>query len=358
MKTIRKLCIFIWISVFFLQACTRVENTVADKAQKTRYSASFLDVFDTVTQVVGYAETEEEFKSYSQMVQERLEYYHRLYDIYNDYEGIANIKTINDKAGMEAVKVDKDIIDLLKFSKEMYVQTDGKVNIAMGSVLRIWHDIRETATNSTTEVSLPAMEELTLANQYVDIEKLIINEEESTVFLADANMRLDVGSTAKGYATEQVARYLKEQGIDNIMLSVGGNVRAVGSKLDDNGNPIPWSVGIQNPDMTSENQSIVVVNIEDKTLVTSGVYERYFTVGGKNYHHIIDPDTLYPGESYLSVSILCEDSGQADALSTAVFNMDLEQGRALIESLENVEAMWILPDMQIVYSSGFEKNLK
>lgn len=356
MKNIRNLFIFILISAVFLQACGTMGSTKT--VQKTRYSSSFLDVFDTVTQVVGYAETEEEFKEYSKTVKERLEYYHKLYDIYNDYEGIANIKTINDKAGIEAVKVDKDIIDLLKFSKEMYTQTGGKVNIAMGSVLRIWHDIREEATNSLTPVSLPDMAELTAANQYVDIEKLIINEEESTVFLADENMRLDVGSTAKGYATEQVARYLKEQGIDNIMLSVGGNVRAVGSKLDDSGNPIPWSVGIQNPDTTSENQSIVVVNIEDKTLVTSGVYERYFTVDGKNYHHIISPDMLYPGENYLSVSILCDDSGQADALSTAVFNMDLEQGKALIESMENVEAMWILPDMSIVYSSGFETYVK
>ena len=139
-----------------------------------------------------------------------------------------------------------------------------------------------------------------------------------------------------------------------MLLSVGGNVRAIGDKISDDGGHTPWAVGVQNPDLNADDQSVVVLDIKDKSLVTSGIYERYYTVDGKNYHHIINPDTLFPEHDYLSVSIVTKDSGVGDALSTAVFNMDLEAGKKFIEDYEGVEAMWILPDMSLVYSSGFE----
>ena len=90
------------------------------------------------------------------------------------------------------------------------------------------------------------------------------------------------------------------------------------------------------------------------SLVTSGSYQRFYKVDGKNYHHIIDPDTLYPGEKYMSVSVLTENSGLGDALSTSLFLMDYEEGKKLIESLENVEAMWVMPDGEQKYSEGFK----
>lgn len=333
-------------------------NEDVKKENLTRYADNFLGVFDTTTQVVGYASSEEEFKGISQMVKDELTRYHKYYDVYNNYEGINNIKTINDNAGIEPVKVDKEIIDLLKFSKEMDFKTNGKVNVALGAVLRLWHDKREEGIANPEKASLPDMDELKAASEHTDINKLIIDEENSTVYLEDKDMSIDVGSTAKGYATEQVARYMKEKGYDNILLSVGGNVRAIGQKINDNGELIPWAVGVQNPDLNAEEQSVAVLNIVDKSLVTSGIYERYYTVDGKNYHHIINPDTLFPENNYLSVSIVTDNSGLGDALSTAVFNMDLETGKKFIEDYEGVEAMWILPDNSFVYSSGFEAMKK
>ena len=117
--------------------------------EKTKYTATFLDIFDTRTEIVGYAYTEDEFSEQAALIKERLVFYNNLYDIYNDYEGVNNIKTINDNAGKEPVKVDQEIIDLLKFSKDMYELTDGKTNIAMGAVLSIWHDYREYGTNNS-----------------------------------------------------------------------------------------------------------------------------------------------------------------------------------------------------------------
>jgi thiamine biosynthesis lipoprotein len=129
-------------------------------------------------------------------------------------------------------------------------------------------------------------------------------------------MSLDVGAVGKGYATEQVGEIAKKNGFTSGLISVGGNVRAIGNKRSSNS---PWNVGIQNPDMKSEQSNLQVVNLTDLSLVTSGDYERFYTVNGKNYHHIINPETLFPSEYFTAVTIICKDSGNADALSTGAF---------------------------------------
>ena len=120
-----------------------------------RYQATFLTLFDTVTTIVGYAESEEAFTATAQAIHDQLLEYHQLYDIYNEYEGLSNIKTINDHAWEQPVEVDQRIIDLLQFSKELYTQTGGRVNIAMGSVLRLWHDAREAGIQDPGAAALP-----------------------------------------------------------------------------------------------------------------------------------------------------------------------------------------------------------
>lgn len=315
-----------------------------------RYQAEFLNLFDTATKIVGYAESEKAFKEQVQLLYDEMEEYHRLYDIYHTYEGIHNLKTVNDKAGKEPVVVDKKIIDLLLLGKEMYEKTEGRLNIAFGSVLSIWHEYRTAGLADPQNAKLPPMEELLEANRHVDIDKVIIDEEKSTVYLADEAMRLDVGSIGKGYATEQAAKKAEEAGITSLLMSVGGNVRAIGVKEGGE----RWKVGIQNPfeDVTEEYLKKVLV--QDISLVTSGDYQRYYEAEGKRYHHIISTDSLMPAENFTAVSILCPDSGIADALSTAVYNMTFEEGISFIEGLDGVEAMWVFPDKTIKYSSGFE----
>lgn len=337
------------VMLFNLSACKATEEK--------RYEASFLELFDTVTKIVGYAKTEDEFKEYAQLIYDNLKEYHELYDIYNNYDGINNIKTINDNAGIKPVKVDQKIIDLLKFSKKAYDLTDGKINVAFGAVLSVWHQYRTQGMDDPDNAKLPPMDLLQEKAKHCDIHDVIINEKDSTVYLKDSQMSLDVGAIAKGYATERVSIIAKDNGFTNGMLSVGGNVRTIGSKFDDN-NVQPWSVGIQNPDLESNNKNLYILNLKDYSLVTSGVYERYYTVDGKQYHHIIDEKTLMPSEYYLSVSIVCKDSGMADALSTSVFNMPYEDGLKLIESLKDTEALWVLKDGTMKYSTGFKQFIK
>jgi len=321
---------------------------------KDKYTATFLDVFDTRTELVGYASSQSEFEETAGLIKAKLVYYNQLYDIYNDYEGINNIKTINDNAGVTPIVVDQDIIDLIKYSKEMYYTTNGKTNVAMGSVLKIWHNYRERGINNPEEASLPDMSELEEANKHTDIEKIIIDEEKSTIYLEDKDMSLDVGSIGKGYAVERVAEYAKELGNDNMLISVGGNICALGTHSDGT----QWKLGIQNPDLSSDVSSIEKVYLKDREcVVSSGNYQRYYEVDGKRYCHIINPDTLFPADYFAAVSVITKDSGKADALSTALFNMTIEEGLEYVNNSEGVEAMWITDEGELIYSNNFSESL-
>jgi thiamine biosynthesis lipoprotein len=332
-----------------------ISLTGCSDKEPIRYQSEFIMLFDTVTRIVGYSKSKEEFTEYAQIIYDNLKEYHQLYDIYNDYEGINNIKTINDNAGIKPVKVDKRIIDLIKFSKDMYEKTNGKTNIAFGAVLRIWHEYRTIGIEDPANAALPPEEELRIASEHTNIEDIIIDEEQSTVFLRDPFMSLDVGAVAKGYATEQVSKIAKESGMNSALLSVGGNVRAINKNVTSNE---PWNVGIQNPDTEAEESVIKIVKLDDSSLVTSGDYERFYIVDGEKYNHIINPDTLYPAKYFTAISIICKDSGLADALSTAVFCMPFEEGLEFINSLPEAEAMWIFSDKTIKYSDNFESFIK
>ena len=320
----------------------------SDDTGLNRYEATFLTLFDTVTTIVGYAETEEAFTDTAQAFHDELLEYHQFYDIYNEYEGINNIKTINDHGWEHPIKVDQRIIDLLLFSKELYTQTEGRVNIAMGSVLRLWHDARETGIADPSRAALPDQAALEQAAAHTDIDSIQIDVEESTVFLSDPEVKLDVGAIAKGYAVEQVCRNTPS----GLLISVGGNVCPTGPKPESGQ---PWVVGIQDPE--DPEQYLHTIYVEDVSVVTSGDYQRYFTVDGVPYHHIIDPDTNYPAGYWRSVTILCRDSGVADALSTALFTLPQEEGQALLDAFQ-AEAMWVRQDGTILYSPGFQAYIR
>ena len=342
-----------FLSLFLALSCvvlSAVSFSSCDIQPKQKFKAYYFDYFDTATTIVGWEKSQEDFDRTCEIIKSELEFYHKQYTIYNSYEGINNICALNkkEKGVHKELKVDESVIDLLLYCKELYSKTDGKLNVAMGSVLSIWHDYRNDGMNNPVDAKLPPMEKLEEASAYTDIEKVIINEEEQTVFVSEPEMTLDVGAIAKGYAVERVAEELVEKGVTGYVLNVGGNVRAIG-----NSNGEPWQVGIENPDTGSDEPFIEQLGLEDKSLVTSGNYQRFYVVDGKNYHHIIDPNTLMPCEKFMSVSVITTDSGYADALSTTLFLMDYEEGLQLIESTEDTEAMWVLPDGTKKYSSGF-----
>ena len=335
------------LAVVLLTGCGTFGKKQEARVEKTQYQASFLNLFDTVTTILGYAETEEEFEEITDEIYTNLEKYHQMFDIYNEYE-TNNIKTINDQAGIAPVTVDSEIIQLLMDCKEYYNLTNGRVNVAMGSVLQLWHETREAGINDPQNATIPDESALEEAAKHCNIENLIIDEEASTVFIKDPEMSLDVGAVAKGWATQRVC----EMAPEGLLVSVGGNVKATGPKPEN----ISWVVGIQSPwDDNADYVHTLYVNRE--SVVTSGDYQRYYTVDGERYHHLIDPETLYPGKHWNAVSVVCEDSGLADALSTALFLLPKEEGEKIAKQ-NGAVACWIASEEEIFYSEGFKEIIK
>lgn len=321
---------------------------------RARYRAQFLGLFDTVTEIVGYSQSKELFTEQVEQIHEELKQYHMLYDIYQEYEGIVNLKTLNNEACKAPVSVDQKIIDLLIFSKRMHTETQGSVNVAFGSVLKLWKQYREQGIEDPENAELPPMKELKEAALHINVDDIIIDEQNLTVFFKDPALQLDVGAVAKGFAVEAVCKSAQARGVNNMLVSVGGNVRAIGRKSLWE----PFVVSLKNPDTEAQNASLISVGLSGEALVSSGDYLRYYTVGGKQYHHIIDSETLLPAEHYRSVSILSSDSGIADALSTAAYLMTFEQSKALVQKFPNTEALWIFHDGSIQMTTGFEKRIK
>ncbi len=314
-------------------------------AEKAKYSATFMDLFDTVTVVTGYAESESAFHAEEQRIYEELKRLHQLYDIYHEYDGITNICTLNAHQG-EQMKVDQAIIDLLLLAKEASEFSGGKTDASMGSVLSIWHEVREEGINNPEKAVLPDEEELREAAKHIGFDKVIIDAEAGTVCITDPETRLDVGSAAKGYAVQKVGETLES----GYLITVGGNVYATGPKADGSA----WIVGIQDPDGPGYLQKIT---LKKGAVVTSGDYQRYYTVNGKNYHHIIDPDTLYPSELWRAVTVVVPDSGLGDVLSTTLFLLPLEEGQELLNRF-GAEALWINSEGEMFYSPGYRDMLK
>lgn len=339
--------LFLVLATLLLAGCGNFHEINEPKVEKKQYQASFLTLFDTVTTILGYAETEEEFEKITDDIYAELEKYHKLFDIYNNYE-VNNIKTINDQAGVAPVEVDPAIIELLLECKEYYEITGGKVNVAMGSVLSLWHEAREKGINDPGSASLPDDVSLKEASLHCNIDDVVIDETASTVYIKDPKLRLDVGAVAKGWATEKVCRNAPE----GLLVSVGGNIRATGPKPED----ISWVVGIQSP-WGDNTEYVHTLYVNQESVVTSGDYQRYYTVDGERYHHLIDPETLYPGKQWKAVSIVCEDSGLADALSTALFLLSKEEGEKLVKQYDAF-ACWVVSEEEIYYSDGFEKIIK
>ncbi len=314
--------------------------------QKNRYQISWLELFDTVTTVTGFAESEAEFSKTAEEIYRELETYDHLYDIYEEYPGMVNLCTVNRHPG-KTLKADRRILDLIRFGRETDALSGHRVDITFGAVLRIWHEAREQGILHPDAAALPEMKALEEAAKHTGFGVIETDEEQGTICLTDPEASLDVGAIAKGYATEQVRRTLPE----GWLLSVGGNVAASGPKPDGS----KWTVGIQDP--AGDGEGILhKVALAAGSVVTSGDYQRYYTVAGERYPHIIDPETLMPGKKWRAVTVLAEDSGLADALSTTLFLMDREEGQALLERF-GAEAAWTGPDGKTVMSPGYAERI-
>lgn len=315
-----------------------------------KFSGSFLDTFDTVITLTGYTKDATEFNEYAALCHSRFTYYNQLFDIYNDYPGINNIKTVNDNAGISPVKVDMPIIDMLEAAQDYYARTNGKTNIAMGGVLSVWHNYRERGLADPANASVPSLAILSAAASSMDMIDIEINRKNGTVYLKKSDLRLDVGAIAKGFACQKVAEELKLAGFDSFVINAGGNVYACGSPKESGVNK--WNVGVKNPDTSGIAATVDTISVSDAAVVTAGGYQRYYTVDGKDYCHIIDPETLMPGDKYLSVTVIDENSALADFMATTLYLTDYDEGVVLCRRM-GVEALWITAEGDMLFTDGY-----
>lgn len=348
-------CILLVISILYF---------INHKAVVSTHSMTFSDLFDTVISF-NCESTEKDFDKYLNTVQTKYKYYNDLFDQYNEYEGVNNVYTLNKEAYLHPVTVDDDLIECLQIAFEIN-DLNSNFDVTQGNLLRLWHNYRTEGIELNSQGkdgNLPTDEEIQESLKHFGKDKIKI--EGNTITFLDPNVYIDLGGIAKGYATQKVKEELMNQGCERGFINAGGNIVLIGQKSDGN----PWKVGIQNPETGSS--IIAYVTYEDKTLVTSGDYQRYYMVGDKRYSHIVNPSTGYPATIMRSVTIICDDSAYADALSTTLFCMSYEDGINLINELKKlvtIDAVWIFDSngngdiekeqFSIYYTDGLKDKLQ
>ncbi|MDR3355005.1 MAG: FAD:protein FMN transferase [Synergistaceae bacterium] len=323
-------------------------------AAPRKFSVEFFGVFDTIVSFTAFTEDQREFDRCAGVVRGELERLHRLFDIYNEYDGLANVRTVNESAGRVPVKVDSSILDLIELAKTAYDDTGGAVNVALGPVLSIWHDTRERALDGDGGVRIPTYAELSAAAVHTNTADIEVDRERSTVFLRHPDMRLDVGAIAKGYAVQRAVDLVLDSGLRSGLINVGGNVAVIGAPMDGRD---AWNIGVRASNGDESSKLLDVLYLSGGAAVTSGNDQRYFMSSGVRYHHIIDPKTLYPAGGVQSVTVLHPDSAAADILSTAAFIMPLEEARALVAK-HKAEAVWVMEDGSKMATPGYMRLSK
>lgn len=306
-----------------LSACK--EKEITQQSQVVFY-------FDTVTTINIYTNDD---KLLSDVEEECLRY-ERL--LSKTVEG-SDVWNINHANG-QRVAVSEETRALIMMALGYSRQSGGRFDITVEPCVALWDFTGEGMG------ILPDAGELAAAAEKVDWTQVDVNEDGVMI---PAGMSIDLGAIAKGYISDMIAKFLMDRGVTSGYLNVGGNVRAIGSKPDGS----PWRIGIQDPEGARDQSIVGVVTLSGDSVVTSGIYERGFVVDGVCYHHILDPETGWPVQNELAgISIVTENACMADALSTTVFTMGLEEGTAFIEGLAGVDAIFVTREGDVTWTSG------
>jgi thiamine biosynthesis lipoprotein len=294
---------------------------------------------------------------------------------------VSGVLAINRQAGITPVKVRADLLEVLETALRYAELSGGVFDPTIGPLVKLWDigtkarlieddkiaarlgqvDSRDLAAETRL---IPTDDEIAAALELVNFRDLIIDRDSGTVFLRRKGMEIDLGAIAKGYAADEAARIAKEGKARRGIIDLGGNILAMGWRGERGKELLPWRVGVQNP-FGSRGENIGVLSVHDASIVTSGVYERFFEIeaGGalsgenvKRYHHILSTASGYPVDNgLLSVTIVTGRSMDADALSTSVFAMGYEKGKALIDSIPDVEAVFVFADRSVKITEGLSE---
>jgi FAD:protein FMN transferase len=258
----------------------------------------------------------------------------------------SEVSRVNRAAGVAPVAVSAETRGLVAVGLDFAARSGGALDVSVGPLVRLWGI-------GTDHARVPAQEEIDRARALIGYRDVVVDDAAGTVYLRRAGMSLDLGAIGKGYAADRVAELLRSRGVKHALIDLGGNIYVVGKHPTRS----TWRVGVQNPD-AARGVYLGVLAVNDTSVVTSGMYERYFVQDGVRYHHILDPATGRPvSNGVVSTTIVCASSTTADALSTSLFVMGAERGLALARSVPGVEAMVITEDRKIHATPGLRSML-
>lgn len=327
---------FILLSCIMVSGCSSAEKSDDKSGDKTDF------ILNTVCQIKIYNEDNSE-KTADELIDEA-------FDLCREYENTlsrtiegSDVYKIN-HAGGASVEVSASTIEVINKAEYFSSISDGAFDITIAPLSILWDFQGENPT-------VPPDDEI--KNLLNDVDYTAVKIDGNTITLTNPEAEIDLGGIAKGYIADKTAEYLSANGVTSATINLGGNVFALGSKTDGT----DFNIGIQDPAST-DGSIIGYVSVSNKSLVTSGSYERYFIQDGKKYHHILDPKTGYPVENGLTaVSIISDKSVDGDGLSTTCFVLGLDKGMELINSIDGVEAVFIDENEQYYFSDGFGKDI-
>ncbi|WP_243122887.1 FAD:protein FMN transferase [Haloimpatiens lingqiaonensis] len=258
----------------------------------------------------------------------------------------SEVNRLNSSAGNKSEKVSKETYYVIKKAIEYSKLSEGAFDITVEPLVKLWGI-------GTDKARIPSKEEIEKAKELINYKNIEINED-GQIYLKKSGMKIDLGAIAKGYGADEIKSMLIKNGVKSAFINIGGNVNLLGSKTDGS----PWKIGVQNP-LKDKGEYLGILTTEDKSIVTSGNYERYFEKDGKRYHHIFDVKTGYPADKGLiSTTIVSDKSIDGDALSTTTYVLGLEKAIKLVESQKGVDAIFVTKDKKIYVTSGVKDKFK
>ncbi len=307
------------------------KNNKLDKYEKNLF------YMDTYINITIYNESKEKANAALDKIDSIYKNYHDLTNRYEENELINVYYINNNNDDKEYLDIDSKLYNLLEYGINWYQKSNNLLNINMGNIIDVWKKYRDLGNG------IPTSEEINNA-AINDINKIILKDGK----IKNNHPNIDLGAIAKGYATEEAGKYLESIGIDKYIINAGGNVKVGNHYAADK-----YKIGIENPEDPSKIYMVIKGN--NISVVTSGGYQRFYEYNGKRYSHIIDPNTLYPGNYMKSVTVITKDSSLGDALSTTLFLMSIQDGMEYIKQFDDVAAIWYTNDNEIIKSKGISK---
>lgn len=333
------LLLTILISIFFLLGCSKRSDGTKSKTEPVSKTETLLG---TVCTIKIYDKPEEKI---FQAAFDRIRDIENKMSINKDESEVINI---NNSAGIKPVKVSEETFYTIKKGVEYSVASKGNYDISVGPLVKLWGI-------GTDKARVPSKEEIDKSKSLINYKDIILDDSNKTVMLKKKDMILDLGGIAKGFAADEVEKVLKNNGVNYAIINLGGNVLV----MNKNPNGNLWKIGIQNPFSDNRGDIIGAIDVEDKSVTTAGIYERYFEVNGVKYHHILNPFTGYPADNEIAgITIVADKSIDGDGIDTGILLMGLKDGLDYVNSHKELEAIFVTKNKEVYLSDDLKGKFK